>query len=94
MTSWERVRTSPEARGALVAAGIVVFMVLLAFLIRDLVLTATTCAPTTGGTDVLRLRACFESIRQAKARLPWEVAGLFIIGAILGAGIVAWRRQQ
>lgn len=89
MTSWERVRTSAEARGALVAVGFVVFLVLLAFLVRDLVLTATVCA----GDGVSQL-ICVMNIRQAKARLPWEVSGLLVIGGTLGAGIVAWWRRR
>lgn len=69
--------------------GIVAFGVLLAFLIRDLTLTSRVCRGDTLG-QVL----CLENIRQAKARLTWEVSGLFIVGTILGAGIVAWWRRR
>ncbi len=37
---------------------------------------------------------CRESVNKAQARLIWEVLGLLFMGAILGAGIVTWRRLE
>lgn len=88
-TLWHRLWKTPEAVGALLGIGVVVFGVLLALLIRDLSLTAKTCSGSS-----FELMVCGFSIQKAQARLPWDIVGLIISGGLVGAGIFRWRRKR
>jgi len=81
---------APEAVGAALGVGIVIFGILLGFLIRDLGVSGSTCFADRIEQYVL----CQLSVQQAQARLPWEICGLLISGGVLGAGLVAWRRHK
>ncbi len=90
---WDRIamlrdglRSAPAVAGALFGLALVGFGILAVVFFRDLIVATRECA----GRQV-QILLCQIRAEEAQARLPWEVVGLLIIGAAIGAARVLRR---